>query len=184
VLDRPVLASPGPWRRGGAVDAGVLTTRLPQALSVLALRLAAVLASSRRGEERPRAARRARGRWRACTRASPRRVTTGSCRRLGGADSVSPSTSRAEEPLLAGERFEALLTELVHEVAGSAPRAAAGRSGCDRDHAERSRVRCGARRVEPVEPTDATDLARLAERVVAPLGLRPTGAPPMVDAPA
>jgi pilus assembly protein CpaF len=93
---------------------------------------------------------------------------------------------RAEEPLLAGERFEALLTELVHEVAGFGalePLLADPAvtevmlNGPGRAYVERAGV------VEPVElQLDAADLVRLAERVVAPLGLRLDRASPMVDA--
>jgi pilus assembly protein CpaF len=93
---------------------------------------------------------------------------------------------RAEEPLLGGERFEALLTELVHEFAGLGPLeplladpavTEVMLNGPGRAYVERDGV------VEPVGVVlDAAAIVRLAERVIAPLGLRLDRASPMVDA--
>lgn len=93
---------------------------------------------------------------------------------------------RAEEPLLAAERFDALLGELVHEVAGlgalepvlADPAVTEVMvNGPGRAYVERAGV------LAPVAlELDAAAIVRLAERIVAPLGLRLDRASPMVDA--
>jgi pilus assembly protein CpaF len=93
---------------------------------------------------------------------------------------------RAEEPLLGGERFEVVLTELVHEFAGLGPLeplladpavTEVMLNGPGRAYVERGGV------VAPVDlDLDAGEIVRLAERVIAPLGLRLDRASPMVDA--
>jgi pilus assembly protein CpaF len=113
-----------------------------------------------------------------------------------GADPVGPTALavrsrlaeylRDEEPLLSLDRFDALLAELLHEVAGLGalePLLADPSvtevmvNGPGRAFVERRG------RLEPVElGLDAAAIARLAERIVAPLGLRLDRASPMVDA--
>jgi len=93
---------------------------------------------------------------------------------------------RAEEPLLDAARFDGLLAELVHEVAGLGALepvlADPGVTevmvnGPGRAYVERAGV------LEPVAlDLDAAAIVRLAERIVAPLGLRLDRASPMVDA--
>ncbi len=93
---------------------------------------------------------------------------------------------RAEEPLLDAVRFDGLLAELVHEVAGLGALepvlADPGVTevmvnGPGRAYVERAGV------LEPVAlDLDAAAIVRLAERIVAPLGLRLDRASPMVDA--
>ncbi|MFN8027598.1 MAG: ATPase, T2SS/T4P/T4SS family [Acidimicrobiia bacterium] len=93
---------------------------------------------------------------------------------------------RAEEPLLGADRFAALLGELLHEVAGLGALepilADPGVTevmvnGPGRTYVERAGV------LEPVAlDLDAAAIVRLAERIVAPLGLRLDRASPMVDA--
>jgi pilus assembly protein CpaF len=93
---------------------------------------------------------------------------------------------RAAEPLLDATRFDGLLAELVHEVAGLGALepvlADPGVTevmvnGPGRAYVERAGV------LEPVElDLDAAAIVRLAERIVAPLGLRLDRASPMVDA--
>jgi len=93
---------------------------------------------------------------------------------------------RAEEPLLGAERFDGLLAELVHEVSGLGalePVLADPTvtelmvNGPGRAYVERDGV------LTPVHlDLDAAAIVRLAERIVAPLGLRLDRASPMVDA--
>jgi pilus assembly protein CpaF len=93
---------------------------------------------------------------------------------------------RAEEPLLGVDRFGLLLGELVHEVAGLGalePLLADPAvtevmvNGPGRAYVERAGV------LERVTlDLDADAIVRLAERIVAPLGLRLDRASPMVDA--
>jgi len=93
---------------------------------------------------------------------------------------------RAEEPLLDAARFDGLLAELVHEVAGlgalepvlADPAVTEVMvNGPGRAYIERAGV------LEPVAlDLDAAAIVRLAERIVAPLGLRLDRASPMVDA--
>jgi pilus assembly protein CpaF len=93
---------------------------------------------------------------------------------------------REEEPLLASEAADAVLDDLVHDVGGLGPLepllADASVTevlvnGPDRVYVERAgvlaRVDCAI---------DASTIVRVAERVVAPLGLRLDRASPMVDA--
>jgi pilus assembly protein CpaF len=114
-----------------------------------------------------------------------------------GADAaVTPSTSavrrrlaellRDEQPLLAAARFDQLVEELVHEVAGLGalePLLADPTvtevmlNGPGRAYVERRGE------LEPVDlGLDAASIVHLVERVVAPLGLRLDRASPMVDA--
>jgi pilus assembly protein CpaF len=113
-----------------------------------------------------------------------------------GQDLVTPSPAmvrerlaeylRVEEPLLAGDRFDALLTQLVHEAVGlgvlepilADPAVTEVMlNGPGRAFVERDGV------VEPLAlMLDASAIVRIAERVVAPLGLRLDRASPMVDA--
>jgi pilus assembly protein CpaF len=93
---------------------------------------------------------------------------------------------RDEQPLLAAGRFEQLLEELTHEVAGLGalePLLADPTinevmiNGPGRAYVERRG------RLEPVAlDLDAAAIVHLVERVVAPLGLRLDRASPMVDA--
>jgi pilus assembly protein CpaF len=93
---------------------------------------------------------------------------------------------RVEEPLLAADRFDALLTELVHEAVGlgvlepvlADPAVTEVMlNGPGRAFVERDGV------VEPLALTlDAAGIVRIAERVIAPLGLRLDRSSPMVDA--
>jgi pilus assembly protein CpaF len=93
---------------------------------------------------------------------------------------------RDEQPLLAAARFEQLLEELTHEVAGLGalePLLADPTvtevmiNGPGRAYVERRG------RLEPVRlDLDAAAIVHLVERVVAPLGLRLDRASPLVDA--
>ncbi len=93
---------------------------------------------------------------------------------------------RDEQPLLAGPRFDALLEQLTHEVAGLGPLeplladptvTEVMVNGPGRAYVER------AGRLEPVVlELDAAAIVHLVERVVAPLGLRLDRSSPMVDA--
>ncbi|HEX6311485.1 MAG TPA: CpaF family protein [Acidimicrobiia bacterium] len=93
---------------------------------------------------------------------------------------------RDEAPLLPGARLEQLLAELTHEVSGLGPLeplladpevSEVMLNGPGRAYVER------AGRLEPVAlDLDAATIVRLAERVVAPLGLRLDRSSPMVDA--
>lgn len=93
---------------------------------------------------------------------------------------------RTEEPLLAADRFAALLGELLHEVSGlgvlepvlADPSVTEVMvNGPGRAFVERAGV------LEPIAlDLDAATIVRLAERIVAPLGLRLDRASPMVDA--
>ena len=93
---------------------------------------------------------------------------------------------RDEQPLLAAARFDALLEQLTHEVAGLGPLeplladptvTEVMVNGPGRAYVER------AGRLEPVVlDLDAAAIVRLVERVVAPLGLRLDRSSPMVDA--
>ncbi len=93
---------------------------------------------------------------------------------------------RDEAPLLQSDRFDVLLGELLDEVAGLGPLeplladplvTEVMINGPGRAYVER------AGRLEPVElELDATAIVRLAERVIAPLGLRLDRASPIVDA--
>jgi pilus assembly protein CpaF len=93
---------------------------------------------------------------------------------------------RDEQPLLATARFEQLLEELTHEVAGLGPLeplladptvTEVMINGPGRAYVERRG------RLEPVTlGLDAAAIVHLVERVVAPLGLRLDRASPMVDA--
>ena len=93
---------------------------------------------------------------------------------------------RDEEPLLAAAHFERLLVELTDEVAGLGPLEPLL---ADPDVTEvmvngpgRAYIERGGR-LEPVAfDLDAAAIARLVERVVAPLGLRLDRSSPMVDA--
>jgi pilus assembly protein CpaF len=93
---------------------------------------------------------------------------------------------RDEQPLLGGSRFDALLDELTHEVAGLGPLeplladpsvTEVMLNGPGRAFVERRG------RLEPVAlDLDAAGIVHLVERVVAPLGLRLDRSSPMVDA--
>ena len=80
-----------------------------------------------------------------------------------------------------------MLDELVDDVGGLGPLESLARgSDGDRDHGERSgsrRTSSGAAGWSAIDlALDAEQIARLAERVVAPLGLRLDHASPLVDA--
>jgi pilus assembly protein CpaF len=91
-----------------------------------------------------------------------------------------------EHPLLAADRFDALVEQLTHEVTGLGPLeplladatvTEVMINGPGRAYVER------AGRLEPVTlELDANGIVHLVERVVAPLGLRLDRASPMVDA--
>jgi pilus assembly protein CpaF len=114
----------------------------------------------------------------------------------GAEAAVTPSTAavrrrlaellRDEQPLLATARFDQLVEQLVHEVAGLGPLeplladptvTEVMINGPGRAYVERRGE------LEPVElGLDAPAIVHLVERVVAPLGLRLDRASPMVDA--
>jgi pilus assembly protein CpaF len=93
---------------------------------------------------------------------------------------------RDEQPLLSAERFDRVLDELTHEVAGLGPLeplladpsvTEVMVNGPGRAYVERRG------RLEPVAlGLDARAIVNLVERVVAPLGLRLDRSSPMVDA--
>ena len=121
-----------------------------------------------------------------------RRLIAQSADDIGPADDTAALRARLaellrdEQPLLSSVRFDALLEQLTHEVAGLGPleplladptvtevmingpgRAYVERSGC----------------LQPVVlELDANAIVHLVERVVAPLGLRLDRSSPMVDA--